>query len=204
MALGYVIVRSFITDTYRFGHSRHIFTRLCESYGGKFLVRSDQVEQLIGEGPPVFALTIVEFPTPASVGLLLSSAESADLQRAAESQAGLDLWTAPGVEVPDSVPPASGPLGYVLAREHSDDGKPLESARNLIRAALTAHGGRYLVSSDQVWVAAGEAKVSRLTLIEFPSMAELREALAGADIRSVKGMWQSQGVLDLWAAPGLP
>lgn len=201
MTLGYLIVRSFITDAQEYEQNRYVVGKLMETFGGRYLVRTNQVETLVG-GMAGFTLTVAEYPSPADLDLLLTTPEHGPLLQALIGQGTKDVWAVAGVEVPESAPPSGGPRGYALALVQVPPQRPLGSDRQLIHSALAAHGGRILIGSDQVRVVTGTAQIRRLILVEFPSMSKLTSALPASDSATQK-LWRNVGVQELWAAPGV-
>ncbi len=199
MTLGYVIVRSFITDAEAFEQHRYVIGKLMETFGGRYLIRTDRVGTLVG-GESGFTLTVAEYPSLAAVDLLLTTPEHGPLHQALVGQGTKDVWAVSGVEVPESAPPSAGPRGYALALAHGAPRQPPESNRTLIGSTLRPHGGRTLIGSDQVRVVAGTAQVRQLVLVEFPSLPKLAAALPASAAQS---LWRNLGVQQLWTAPGI-
>ena len=207
MTPGYIVLRSFITDPQAFAQRRHIFAKLIQNSGGRFLVRSDRFEVLAG-GVSGFLLTVVAYPSLAAMEVILSSPEREALEEDVRGKASLDIWSVSGLEAPATAPPhtpppSAEPRGYLLARASVPSLRRPDADRDPIEDALGAEGGRVLIRTNQVRLVAGPTEVPRLTLIEFPSLPKLRAALPSSDAASTRALWQNLGVLDLWLAPGV-
>ncbi len=203
MTLAYLVIRSFIADPAGFAHSRHITTKLYESFGARFLVRSDQLKTPSGVGAD-FALTVAEFPSMAAVDRLLASPESSALQQAAKRKAALDIWAAAGVEVPERAPPAPGARAYILCHVPQDAAASMPAVEKQLAPFAVSRTGRYLIRSTGVRNASGTASVHGLLFMEFPSMEHLRDAFrltGGLDIPETPPVAPP---FDLWIAPGMP
>lgn len=88
---------------------------------------------------------------------------------------------------------------YIIARIAVTDAEKYEDYKALAPAAITAHGGRYLVRGGQVTSLEGEPESRRVAVLEFPSLeaaeAFYRSAEYGAAMEKRRGAAQAQFIL---------
>lgn len=203
MPLGYLIARSFITNPKGFEWRLPVVTRLIENCGGHCLVRTPSVEAVVGSATG-FTLSVVEFPSVAALHRTVTSPEVKALH--ADFEAGLgqvDLWAAPGVEVPADTPSGTPPRGYLLARAAVSGLRRIQRPADLLSATVADAGGRILVRTGEIQLVASRVDVPWLTLIEMPSLPALKAALPVAGAPGTDALYKSYSVQDLWVAPGL-
>jgi uncharacterized protein (DUF1330 family) len=63
---------------------------------------------------------------------------------------------------------------YIIAQVEVTDPATFAQYRAQVPAVLAAYGGRYLVRGGQTETLEGEWQVSRLVVLEFPSMEQLK------------------------------
>jgi len=200
---GYFIVLSQVTDEERFETYRHVLAKLREIYGGRYLVRAQPIETF-GRPSTGFRLTIVEHPTRTQLRLLLASPEYETLHRELGLVGAGPSWAVPGLSPPPApLPPAPEPRAYAVTRTSVQDAARLERYEPLVAALVAAHGGRILVRTADVQAVSGPADLCRLAVVEFPSQAALRAALASRDMGDMRKIWEGIGRIDLWIAAGV-
>lgn len=202
MPLGYLIARSFIVNSAGFEQRRAIVARLMDNFGGRFLVRTLEVDVAVGEGG--FGLSIVEFPSVTALEHTLMSPEIKALHADFEDgHAQVDLWGVPGIDVPAGVSPGEGPRGYLLARATVSGVRRIQRPSDLLSTTVAAAGGRILVRSGQIQLAASRVDVAWLTLIEMPTLLMLKAAMPVPGTAGADALYKSFNVQDLWIAPGV-
>jgi uncharacterized protein (DUF1330 family) len=72
-------------------------------------------------------------------------------------------------------------VAYVISEVEVRDAVAMESYRTLAAQSIAQYGGRYLVRSGAVELAEGGPLPTTLIIVEFASMAELREWYASAE-----------------------
>jgi uncharacterized protein (DUF1330 family) len=70
---------------------------------------------------------------------------------------------------------------YIVAQLEVTDAATYEQYRQQVPAVIAQYGGRYLVRGGQVETVEGAWQVSRLVVLEFPSMEQLRRFYYSAE-----------------------
>jgi uncharacterized protein (DUF1330 family) len=70
---------------------------------------------------------------------------------------------------------------YVISELEVRDANAIEHYRTLAAKSIAEYGGRYLVRNGAASVAEGEPPVKSIVVVEFPSMARLRQWYASAE-----------------------
>ena len=70
---------------------------------------------------------------------------------------------------------------YVLSELEVLDATAIETYRTLAAKSIAQYGGRYLVRNGAASVAEGGPPVKSIVVVEFPSMARLREWYGSAE-----------------------
>ncbi|MGJ4996863.1 DUF1330 domain-containing protein [Bradyrhizobium sp. HKCCYLR20261] len=70
---------------------------------------------------------------------------------------------------------------YVISEVEVRDAQAMERYRDLAARSIAQHGGRYLVRGGESETVEGGPPAKTLIVVEFPSMARLREWYASAE-----------------------
>ncbi|MDH2341318.1 DUF1330 domain-containing protein [Bradyrhizobium sp. SSUT18] len=70
---------------------------------------------------------------------------------------------------------------YVISEVEVRDGAAMEAYRTLAAATIAQYGGRYLVRGGAAELAEGNLPPKTIIIVEFPSMARLKEWYASAE-----------------------
>jgi uncharacterized protein (DUF1330 family) len=70
---------------------------------------------------------------------------------------------------------------YVISELEVRDATAIESYRTLAAQSIAQYGGRYLVRNGATSIAEGEPPPKSIVVVEFPSMARLREWYASSE-----------------------
>jgi uncharacterized protein (DUF1330 family) len=92
---------------------------------------------------------------------------------------------------------------YIIANVQVTDPQAYEEYRRRVPAIIAAYSGRYLVRGGQVENLEGDANPQRVIVLEFPSMALLREFYNSPEYRPLIAIRQRSSRSSLFAAEGL-
>ena len=70
---------------------------------------------------------------------------------------------------------------YVISELETRDPIAIETYRTIAAKSIAQYGGRYLVRNGAASVAEGDPPVKNIVVVEFPSMARLREWYASPE-----------------------
>ncbi len=70
---------------------------------------------------------------------------------------------------------------YVISEVEAKDAAGMETYRTMAAKTIAQYGGRYLVRAGACEVAEGGPPAKTIIIVEFPSMARLREWYASAE-----------------------
>ncbi|WP_342360985.1 DUF1330 domain-containing protein [Terrarubrum flagellatum] len=70
---------------------------------------------------------------------------------------------------------------YVIAETEIRDAKLIETYRELAKASIERHGGRYIVRGGATELIEGGPEPRMMIVVEFPSMAQAKAWYASAD-----------------------
>jgi uncharacterized protein (DUF1330 family) len=70
---------------------------------------------------------------------------------------------------------------YVISEVETRDAAAMETYRGMAAKTIAQYGGRYIVRGGAAEVAEGGPPPKNLVIVEFPSMARLREWYASAE-----------------------
>ena len=70
---------------------------------------------------------------------------------------------------------------YVISELETRDPIAIETYRTIAGKSIAQYGGRYLVRNGAASVAEGDPPVKNIVVVEFPSMARLREWYASPE-----------------------
>lgn len=92
---------------------------------------------------------------------------------------------------------------YVLADIEVTDPAAFEEYRQGVSATVTAFGGRYLTRGGKVEVLEGAWTPKRLVILEFPSMARLKEWYDAPEYQPLLELRKKATVSNLVIAEGI-
>jgi uncharacterized protein (DUF1330 family) len=202
MPAGYVIARSFTADRQDQDRSRGILGRLIAAYQGRYVIRTADVETLVGDSTP-FSLTIVRFPTLAAVDQLATSPELGAISGDLDIYGSVEAWGVPEVDTPPPAPTVPGPRGYLLVRATVSGVRRLTRPGDKLDNLVAEAGGRIPIRTGKVLLLGKKVPTEWITLIEMPTMAALRAALPDPVASDTSALWRSMGVEDVWIATGV-
>ena len=79
---------------------------------------------------------------------------------------------------------------YVISELETRDANAIETYRTIAAKSIAQYGGRYLVRNGAASVAEGDPPVKNIVVVEFPSMARLREWYASPEYaEALKHRW---------------
>jgi len=76
---------------------------------------------------------------------------------------------------------------YLIARVDVTDPDRYEEYKTMAHAAVTAHGGRYVVRGGDHETLEGEVEDRRIVVLEFPDMESARTFYGSAEYTAAKG-----------------
>ncbi|WP_315785045.1 MULTISPECIES: DUF1330 domain-containing protein [unclassified Bradyrhizobium] len=77
---------------------------------------------------------------------------------------------------------------YVISEVEVRDAEVMERYRSLAARSIAQHGGRYLVRGGPAEIIEGGPPAKTLIIVEFPSMARLREWYASPEYAEALGV----------------
>jgi uncharacterized protein (DUF1330 family) len=92
---------------------------------------------------------------------------------------------------------------YVIANVDVKDAASFEEYRKLVPATIAKHGGRYLVRGGKSERREGAWDVSRLVVLEFPSLEQARRWYDSEDYRAPKALRMKCAVTDVVIVEGV-
>jgi uncharacterized protein (DUF1330 family) len=102
---------------------------------------------------------------------------------------------------------------FIVHRREITDSNKLKSYRDGVGKTIERYGGKVVVRADGFEVLEGrwepgrnrdDSHPERLTVIEFPSMAALKDWYESPDYSALKAIRQSSSVSDVAAVEGTP
>ena len=91
---------------------------------------------------------------------------------------------------------------YIIADITVTDRGGFEAYRKAVPAVIAAHGGRYVVRGSPRTPLEGEPSSSRLVILEFPDMEQLRAFWSSPDYAPLKTLRQRSSTCRIEAVEG--
>jgi uncharacterized protein (DUF1330 family) len=93
--------------------------------------------------------------------------------------------------------------GYIVANVSVADADAYEAYRSQVSPIITRYGGRYLVRGGAVDVREGDPGISRLVILEFPSVEAARTFYDSPDYQAIVPIRQASAESTLIIAAGI-
>lgn len=98
----------------------------------------------------------------------------------------------------------TAPKGYVVAEIDIHDAEAFAAYRAAVPPIVARFGGRYLVRGGAITGVEGETPTDRITIIEFPSLADAQAFIASADYAPVAAIRHKASSARLFLIEGIP
>jgi len=94
--------------------------------------------------------------------------------------------------------------GYLIAEARVGDAIAYETYKALAEAAITRHGGRYLVRGGAIEMLEGTwAKIPRLVIVEFESVDAARRFYASPEYQAARAARQGAAEMNMLVVAGI-
>jgi uncharacterized protein (DUF1330 family) len=183
----YVIGDITVTDPETFAKYAGLVPASSGAFGGKYLVRGpDKCESAEGDWNPK-RFVLAEYKDVETIRSWYYSDEYVELTKLRQSASTGSLLIAEGIEPLDQGRD-SGKPGYLVADIEVTDPALFDEYRAGVPETIAAYGGKYLVRGATGEVLEGPWTPKRLVVLEFESIARLKEWYNSTDYADLKKM----------------
>ena len=92
---------------------------------------------------------------------------------------------------------------YVVSEVEMRDAGEFEAYRRLAAKTIAQYGGRYLVRGGKAELAEGNLPAKAIVIVEFPSMARLKEWYASPEYAEARKLREGAGETDIVVVEGV-
>jgi uncharacterized protein (DUF1330 family) len=186
----YVIGDITVTDPETFAKYAGLVPASSGAFGGKYLVRGpDKCEPAEGDWNPK-RFVLAEYKDVDTIKAWYYSDEYKELTKLRQSASTGSLLIAEGIDPHDQGKDSGNP-GYLVADIEVTDPAVFDEYRAGVSSTIAAYGGKYLVRGATGEVLEGPWTPKRLVVLEFESIARLKEWYNSTDYADLKKMRHS-------------
>jgi uncharacterized protein (DUF1330 family) len=200
---GYFLAYRTVTDPARYAQLRPQITKLCEIYAGCELVSAQRPISVSGRSLDA-AITVIEHATVSDLRRCVQSPECAALHESMKTAVHGPVWSGPGLWPPRERGTAGAERpAYCLAAFDIADEAKINRYRDLVGRLVAAHAGRFLMRQQPVTPHPDMPNLRYVTLIEYPSLKRLTDAIKSPDYWDIADMGAGYGEFKLWMVEGV-
>ncbi len=199
----YLIADIRIINQQRYDEYRAVVRGAIGDHGGRYLVRTNEVEVLEGNWAPP-RVVVIEFPSPLAVQGFRNSAGYAKAREVCANAAMVDMVLVDGVDPAPPALPADAQTYYFISDTKIINPERFEEHRKYSAAALAKLGGRYLVRDGHIEVIEGAWTPTHLSMVEYPSRAALDARLNSDEYNRSRELRTNAAMVDRIMVQGWP
>ena len=199
----YLIADIRVISQQRYEDYRALVRDAIRSNGGRYLVRSGEIEVIEGNWAPP-RVVVIEFADLAGAHAFYRSPVYARSREVVANAAMLDMVLVEGLDPAPAPHPGSARRAYVIADIKTINPERYEEYREFATPSIGRQGGRFLVRDGRVEVLEGGWQPSRLSMVEYLDKPTAQARLSSPEFIESRDLRANAAMVDMIMVEGLP